>query len=211
MRSNREAKKILKAYGKEVYKERIEYVDSFMPEKTSFMGSISYRHTFRRVITVALLVILIMALAVSAYAAVLHYLNYTKVAHEDNDEYVYNYSSENGYDTIVDFFEPTYIPDGYTLKDCFFDNEFSEKVWEYENNKKGNLIIQQMPSGMAFHIDNERLISKTIAIENLEVTIYESSDDMVSLLQYENTVIIIQGKLNDEDLINVVKGLKLPE
>ncbi len=38
MRSNKEAKKILKAFGKEAYKERIEYVDSFMPEKTSFMG-----------------------------------------------------------------------------------------------------------------------------------------------------------------------------
>ena len=35
MKSDREAKKILKAFGKEAYKERIKYVDSFLPEKTS--------------------------------------------------------------------------------------------------------------------------------------------------------------------------------
>ena len=42
-RSEREAKKILKAFGKAELKARVEYVDSFLPEKASFWRSISYR------------------------------------------------------------------------------------------------------------------------------------------------------------------------
>ena len=94
MRSDREAKKVLKAFGKEAYMERIKYVDSFLPENTSFIRTISYKHAIKRVAFVALLLILVLALAVSAYAAVVYYLNYTKVIHNDNDEYIYDTSGE---------------------------------------------------------------------------------------------------------------------
>ena len=37
MNSKREAKKILKAYGKAAYQERVKYVDSFSEEKAAFL------------------------------------------------------------------------------------------------------------------------------------------------------------------------------
>ena len=87
MKSEREAKKILKAYGKAEFRARVNYVDSFIPGKTSFAGAISYRHAFKRLGMITALMILVMALAVSVYAASVHILNYTKIVHDTNDEY----------------------------------------------------------------------------------------------------------------------------
>ena len=67
MRNKRKAKRILRAFGKESYKARIAYVNSFLPEKSSYIGSISYRHALRRAVIVALILVMIMALAVTAY------------------------------------------------------------------------------------------------------------------------------------------------
>ena len=104
MRSDREAKKILRAFGKALYEEHVRYVDSFSQEKVPYYRTISYRHTFRRVIIAALLAILVMALAVSVYAAVTHFLNYDVIVHDNNDEYVSNNEVIGGGEEIM-FFE----------------------------------------------------------------------------------------------------------
>ena len=49
MNSKREAKKILKAYGKAAYQERVKYVDSFSEEKAAFLRKISYRRVMKDV------------------------------------------------------------------------------------------------------------------------------------------------------------------
>ena len=210
MRSNRGAKKILKAFGKEAYKERIKYVDSFMPEKTSFMGSISYRHALRRVITVALLVILIMALAVSAYAAIIHYLNYTKIEHNDNDEYVSD-SVFNGSYNEKDFLIPTYVPSGYNLKNEYFNETTGQRTYEYERGNTDNLLIMQSMNIARFHIDNERSESRAIMISNMEVVLYDFSDEIVAVMQYKDNWITIEGKLDEKELEKIVIGMNIPD
>lgn len=59
MKSNREAKKILKKFGKESFKQRINYIEPFMEKKTSFFSSIRYRHVFSKAVIVILLLIVI--------------------------------------------------------------------------------------------------------------------------------------------------------
>ena len=210
MRSDRAAKKVLKAFGKEAYKERIKYVDSFLPEKTSFIKTISYRHAFRRVAMVALMVVLIMALAVSVYAAVVHYLKYTMVEHPTNDEYVANSEAADSNKEGV-FFEPTYIPEGYELESKEYDELFDEKEWQYI--RKGNevLIIRQSHGNNNLHVDNERSTRETLVIDNIEAIIYDWEGDKTCILQYDNTVITIIGSINIDEIEQIIKGLNLPK
>ena len=209
MKSKREAKRILKAFGKEEGKARVEYVDSFLPEKTSFIGSISYRHSLRKAGIIVLLMVLIMALAVSAYAAIMHYLNYTKTEHPDNDEYVsiFDNPNQNGtYDDIA-FYEPTYMPDGYELDSEKYDEDFQEREWHYIGENGDNLTIKQVPAGIEFHIDNER---STASIENIgdtEVVIYSFEDEIIVVFQYDKTLVIIDGYISLDEVKEIIKGI----
>ena len=210
MRSDREAKRILKAFGREAYKERIKYVDSFLPEKTSLIKSISYRHTLRRVAMVALLVVLIMALAVSVYAAVMHYLNYNRVEHPTNDEYVP--SNENTVPSSVDiFYEPTYVPEGYELDSENYDEIFDEKEWQYIRTGNEVLIIRQSHSNNNLYVDNERSTRETLIIDDIEAIIYDSEGDKKCILQYNDTVITIIGSISSNEIRQIIKGLNLPK
>ena len=210
MRSDREAKRVLKAFGKEAYKERIKYVDSFLPEKTSFIKSINYRHTLRRVAMVALMVILIMALAVSVYAAVMHYLNYTRVEHPTNDEYVPNSEATDTNPEGI-FFEPTYVPEGYELESEDYDEIFDEKEWKYVKSDNITLVIRESHSSSAFNIDNERSTRETITIDNYEVVTYDWGEEKNYILQYDDTVITIIGSISSDEVGQIIRGLNLPE
>ena len=204
MKSDREAKKILKAFGKEAYKERIKYVDSFLPEKTSFLGSISYRHTLRRVGMVALLVVLIMALAVSAYAAVMHYLNYTKIEHPTNDEYVAN---DNGSNEEAVFYEPTYVPEGYELESVECNDLFGDKDWIFRRSDTEVLEISQRTKETRISIDNEHTIVSAITVEDIEAVIYKSADEAICIFQYNGTVITISGSISTEEIKKIIRGM----
>ena len=210
MRIDREAKRILKAFGREAYKERIKYVDSFLPEKTSFIKSINYRHTLRRVAMVALMVILIMALAVSVYAAVMHYLNYTRVEHPTNDEYVPNSEATDTNPEGI-FFEPTYVPEGYELESEDYDEIFDEKEWKYVKSDNITLVIRESHSSSAFNIDNERSTRETITIDNYEVVTYDWGEEKNYILQYDDTVITIIGSISSDEVGQIIRGLNLPE
>ena len=210
MKSDREAKKVLKAFGREAYKERIKYVDSFLPEKTSFIRSINYRHTLRRVVMVAILVVLIMALAVSVYAAVLHYLNYTRAEHNTTDEYIPN--NDNTAPNQADiFFEPTYVPEGYELASVGYDELFDEREWQYINTSNEILIIRQSHKNNNLYVDNERSTRETIIIDNIEAIIYDSEGDKKCILQYDDTTITIIGSMNSDEVEQIIRGLNLPE
>ena len=167
MKSEREAKKILKAYGKTEFRARVNYVDSFIPGKTSFAGAISYRHAMKRIGMITALMILVMALAVSVYAASVHILNYTKIAHDTNDEYRSNIGTLDKVKDI-EFFEPTYVPDRYVIDTVEHDELFQEMTWIYTGPDNENLIISQLPDYANIYIDNERSESEAFALGNLE-------------------------------------------
>lgn len=214
MKSKREAKRILRAFGREEGKARIRYVDSFLPEKTSFIGSISYRHMLRRAAIVVVLMAMIMALAVSAYAAVMHYLNYRKIEHQDNDEYLPiddNAYQHETYDDIS-FLEPTYIPDDFSLKSEECDEVFKEKTWYYSGTHGKTLEIMEYPAVWGFHVDNERGTLSKETIEDTEVIIYSFSGGVagffqMSYFQYERMLISIAGDISIDELRMVIEGI----
>jgi len=214
MRSKKEAKRILKAFGRAEGKARIEYIDSFLPEKTSYIRSINYKHMLRRAAIVVVLMVMIMALAASAYAAVLHYLNYTKIEHKDNDEYVSvdGTSKQDDYYDGVTFFEPTYIPDEYTLQSDEYDEVFQERIWKYSGKNGKAIQITECSADVGFHVDNERSTVSTEIICDMEVLIYsfddrENGSFQECYCQKDGTLIMIAGNLNIDELRKVIEGL----
>lgn len=206
MRNRIKAKGILRAFGKETYKARIAYVDSFLPEKSSYVGSISYRHALRRAVIVVLLVALIMALAVSAYAAVLHYLNYTRVVNPDNDAYLANKEYNVGDDEVV-FYEPKYVPEGYVLiSEEISDNQLM-KTWNYRGIFNDILTIQCGPDFGNYFIDNENSTSETVVVGDIEVVVYDFGSFKLGLFQYNDTVVEIIGCLNTDEIKRIIEGM----
>lgn len=205
MRNKRKAKRILRAFGKESYKARIAYVNSFLPEKSSFIGSISYRHTLRRAAIVALVLIMVMALAVSAYAAVKHYMNYTKVVHRDNDSYIAN--SEYDKDKKVVFYEPQYVPERYTLISEETDESQLMVTWNYLGIGNDILTIRCGPDFSNYYIDNEHATTETLTLESVEVVVYVFDSFKICLFQYGDTVVSIMGDLSNEEIIGIIDGM----
>ena len=210
MKSEREAKKILKAYGKAEFRARVNYVDSFLHDKTSFAGAISYRHAFKRIGMITALMILVMALAVSVYAASMHILNYTKIAHDTNDEYRSNIGTVDKVKDI-EFFEPTYVPDRYVIDTVEHDELLQEMTWIYTGPDNENLIISQLPDYANIYIDNERSESEAFALGNLEGVLYDFRDELVCVIQYESTVITISGPVDRDELTQIIRGMNIPE
>ncbi len=212
MNSKREAKRILRAFGKEEGKARINYVDSFLPEKTSFVGSISYRHSLRKVAIVVLLMVLILAMTVSVYAGVMHYLNYKIVESQTNDRYEpidSGYHPDGTHDEIA-FFEPKYIPDGFTLRSEEYDEVMKMKIWTYSAKYGKHIVIQESPP-IAVYIDNERSTRSTEIVEDTEVAVHIFDEGgIVALLQYDETLIMVSGDLSIDELKKIVEGL-IPE
>ena len=207
MRSRREAKRILRAFGKAEGKARIRYVDSFMPEKISFFGSINYRHMLRRIGIVILVMVLIMAMAVSVYATITHYLNYKRVELQDHDQYISledNAHPDGTYDAIT-FFEPTYIPDGYILKSEEFIEEIQYKNIIYVGKYGKALDIMESPEGMRFQIDNETYSRSTEIIGDTEVVIYSCEGETIGILQYDKTVILIHGSVSLDEINKIIR------
>lgn len=210
MRTKREAKKILKAFGREEGRARIKYVESFLPEKISYVASISYRHTLRKMGLMILLVALILAFAVSTYAAVMHYLNYTKTVHSDNDEYISDSIQPNNYGAFeedIDFYTPTYIPNRYVLKFEKYDEDFYEKEWQYIDGVGNVLRIKESPAGRGFQIDNESGKQKSEIISDTEVIMYTFEDEIIGVFQYEKTLVMIEGSISFDELKEIIKGV----
>lgn len=210
-RSEREAKKILKAFGKAELKARVEYVDSFLPEKASLWKSIIYRHAFRRAGMVAVLVILIVALGASTYAAVMHRLNMTKTADQVADRYVSEYKDENGdglYDGEITYYEPTFIPSGFELISDTYDEIFKIREWSYETSDGKMLTIEETPPGnAAYYFDNERSERYTLDVNGIEVEVYEWEYELDSIFQYEDMIFIIKGSISKDDLRSIIEGI----
>lgn len=214
MRSDREAKKILKAFGKAEFNTRVNYVDSFLPEKIPLWSSINYRHAFRRAGMVALLVVLIMALGVSTYAGVMHHLKLTRTESPVADIYVDDHSigiGDNVNDCDINYYEPTFIPEGFKLVSDTFDEVFKTREWVYETQDGRELTIEENPSdNAAYHFDNERSERSVLEINDIEVVVYEWKYELAGMFQYEDLIVIINGSISKDDLRTIIENMDFP-
>lgn len=152
-----------------------------------------------------LLLVLIMAFATSVYAAIRHYFNFTKTEYSNSDEYISN--DYNGAPSKVVFFEPKYIPNGYELETVEYNVIFDRKEWLYKNSEGGILKIWQGNNAVTISVDNERSKSWKTTVEDIEVIIYDFGDSMMGMMQIDDTVIIVDGPISEEEMEKIVQGL----
>ena len=102
-----------------------------------------------------------------------------------------------------------------TLKDsdkkAVINETTGQRTYEYERGNTDNLLIMQSMNIARFHIDNERSESRAIMINNMEVILYDFSDEIVAVMQYKDNWITIEGNLDEKELEKVVIGMNIPD
>lgn len=211
MNSRREAKKFLKAYGKALYKSRVEYVGSFNEDKLPLVRRVSYRHLIKRSLVIILVLVMVFSLLVIGVNAVgVKFLNlsffekadHTKVAakEERTDD-----SRENHHG----FYEPGYIPPGFTLAGT---DEFEgiEVTYTYVNDNDDYLYIAQSTSDDFIEtIDNEDCEIRQDTIEDMEAKIYMYHDikKILVILKKGDIYMQISGTVTEDEARKIVRGL----
>lgn len=212
MSNTREAKKILKAYGKAMYKERIRYVDSFAMEKTPLIHRISYRHMMKRCMLVVLILILTFSiLVIGANALGLKFLNLSFLEFKDHTEVTVEKGAEKT-EGETKFYMPGYVPEGYELiaKDMFLDKELS---YVYENAEGIYLYIDQnISDSFSAKINNEDCEITTETIGDMEARFYRyydrSGGGIQCLVRKGDILIDVYGLLKDKEIRKIILNLK---
>ena len=202
----RTAKKILKQYGKAAYQERIQYANSFLDENMSAIKRISYKHMLKRCTMIAVILILMFALlVVTASAFGIHLFNFSFFEKTDYTQIISNTDAREN--SMVEFYSPSYIPEGYFI---VMDESFTEieKKLIYENKEKELLHIEQnLAEGFALNINSEDCEIKTKTLENIEITVYNYTNYSVFVFQYNNTFIKITSVLPEQEIDKIVTSL----
>lgn len=212
MNSKREAKKILKAYGKAAYQERVKYVDSFSEEKVTSLRKISYRRMIKRCMLVVLILILTFSLLVmGANALGIKFLNLSIFETDTHSEITGNQGNKAADAVEIKFYKPDYIPKGYSLveEDGIEDIKMT---YIYKNSKDEYLYINESVEDKFSHqIDNEDCEISTETILDMEVRVYrykEPANSCIYIMKKGNLYIEILGNLKDDEMRKMIYSLK---
>lgn len=211
MSSKRQAKKILKLYGKALYASRLEYMNSFEPEASSFVQRLGYRRIMKRcVVIVVILTLLFSMLVVGAGALGIKFFGYSLFQTKTHTE-ISGGKEPSKTDEKPRFYEPGFIPEGYTLvsKDEFAGVELSLVY----GNEQGTFIhigesISEDPS---VSINNEDCVISTEVIGEHEVYIYDYYDEeagSIYLLEIRGTFVTIKSNLSATIMKKIVLSFK---
>lgn len=210
MNPRRQAKKILRLYGKAEYQARIDYIKGFLPEEPSYVGRIGFRHLGKRCLMIVLILTLTLAMAVvTASAFGIQLFGFKLFEYSDHTEITRD--EEVVLEGEARFYEPTYVPEGYELisEDGFEDLD----KWLVYQDKEGNYLYidQSISDSFMANINNENCeIGKEI-INEMEVYVYDYYDDeegSMYVLEKNGTYIDISGVMDDLEFEKIIKGLK---
>lgn len=211
MNSKRKAKKILKDYGKALYKSRVEYVGSFTEEKPPLVHTISYRRLMKRSLVIILVLIMAFSLLViGANAIGIKFLNLSIFEKEDHTEVVAKEeSTDDDRKSHHGFFKPGYIPAGFSLAGT---DEFEgvDITSSYINDSGEYLYItQSMSDDFSATLNNEDCEIRQDTIEDMEVQIYtyQNTKKILVLLKKGDVYIQISGFITEKETRKIVLGL----
>lgn len=208
MNPNRQAKKILKLYGKAEYQARVTYVKGFLEEEPSFVSGISWKHLGKRCLLIALILTLTLALLVTAASAFgIGLTGFNLFDWNDHTEITRN--EEEALAENTQFYELGYMPQGYTLvnTDQFADVRI-DRVYEDE---AGNLLYieQCKEDSFSANIDNEDCVRDRMDIDGTEVMIYRyHNGSALYMMNRQGIVIAVSGVIDEEEYRNIIDGLK---
>lgn len=209
MNPRRQAKKILKLYGKAEYQARLDYIKGFLPEEPSYVGRIGWRYLGKRCLVIALILTLTLAIAVvTASAFGIQLFGFSLFEHSDHTEITRD--EEVVLEGEARFYEPTYVPEGYELisEDGFED---LDKWYVYQNEEGDYLYIDQsVAENFMANINNEDREVRQEIIDEMEVYIYDYHNDegMMYVLNKNGTYIDVSGMMDETEFEKIIYGLK---
>lgn len=199
-RYRRQAKRILKRYGKAEYRARLDYIKGFLPEEPSYVGRISFRHLGKRCLVIALILTLTMSMAVVAASAFgIRLFGFNLFEYDDHTEITRN--EEVMPEGEARFYEPTYVPEGYELisEDGF---EGQDKWFVYQNEEGEYLYINQSVSdSFIANINNENCEIRKEIIDDME------EEGMMYILEKNGTYVDVSGSINALEFEKIIYGL----
>lgn len=209
---NRDAKKVLKAYGKELFDSRVAYTEKYTEEETVKVSRNVNGYIFKKWAMRSVSVVLILFVCViSADALGIKLFNFSKDVNDDHDQYVSEQELSNG-DGEIEFHQFTYIPDGYVL------NRESERmvgIKEYfyngPNGEDTLVIKESLAVNNTISIDNERCESKVVIIGEMETVVYDFFEEDapdIYMIQDGDMVIIISTDAGLDEVKNIILGIK---
>lgn len=208
MNPRRQAKKILKLYGKAEYQARLDYIKGFLPEEPSYASRIGFRHLGKRILVIALILTLSLSLAVvTASAFGFQLFGFSLFEHSDHTEITRD--EEVALEGEARFYEPTYVPEGYELisEDGFEDQD---KWYVYQNEEGDYLYIDQsVAENFTTNINNEECTKENRTVGGIEVLIYHYHDieRSIYIFNKDSMCIRIKSILNDAEVEKIIKGL----
>lgn len=211
MSSKRQAKKILKLYGKALYASRLEYMNSFEPEASSFVHRLGYRRIMKRcVVIVVILTLLFSMLVVGAGALGIKFFGYSLFQTKTHTE-ISGGKEPSKTDEKPRFYEPGFIPEGYTLVSRDDLAGVSQLITYQKDSGLFLTIFESTVENPGASIDNENCVISTEVIGELEVYIYDYIDNTtgnVYLMNKNGTFISIQGILSHNLMKQIILNLK---
>lgn len=211
----KKAEELLQAFGKELAKSRAKYADDILSGKDiplyvrTTQKKWSIRKRLKMTMILVAILILLMGLFITSVTGV--------------SERIFNYYAEKGSvstqikpieksDTVgkLPNFEPTYLPEGYSLSSEDYDEIENYKLY-VSDEKKYIYMAVQLSSTYTASVDNE-----TMQGEMTRVNIYQAQvfyDDNMSYIVWQvgNYTLDVAGTVSKEEIVKIAESVPLLE
>lgn len=205
------ARRVLKTYGRELYRKRAEYAELFLQREEASDEANTYyisRHLrFRRQV----LLLMIIAVFAAAFTACAHFFGieilgynfrdfrtHTDVAREEH--------AGTGAQSGAVYYVPSYLPRGYHALSADGDDV---RTYAYENKSgKTILLLESFSDSFRASVDNENCTHSREKRAGYECDIYRYEDGgRVYIFQKDGTVMMLQAEIGDGECERIIASL----
>ena len=165
------------------------------------------RFRIRRSIAAASLILIILTASMSVEAVRMPIIRLTEKIYTEFSEIIFeNEDNIEVPEKIEEVYVPSYIPEGYTLKEEVNDMR-SMHFFFYTNEEGQELSVEQLVLGVHMAVDTEGITTEEITINGLSGIIY-TKRGLTSIIVNDNRYVhFISGYESREELIKIVESL----
>lgn len=165
------------------------------------------RFRIRRSIAAASLILIILTASMSVEAVRMPIIRLTEKIYTEFSEIIFeNEDNIEVPEKIEEVYVPSYIPEGYTLKEEVNDMR-SMHFFFYTNEEGQELSVEQLVLGVHMAVDTEGITTEEITINGLSGIIY-TKRGLTSIIVNDNRYVhFVSGYEDREELIKVVESL----
>ena len=169
------------------------------------------RFRIRRSIAAASLILIILTASMSVEAVRMPIIRLTEKIYTEFSEIIFeNEDNIEVPEKIEEVYVPSYIPEGYTLKEEVNDMR-SMHFFFYTNEDGQEISVEQLVLGVHMAVDTEGITTEKITINGMSGIIY-TKRGLTSIIVNDNRYVhFVSGYESREELIKVVESLRIRE